>query len=104
MSKVKKLTKAEHLEMELNSEQLRSLKLEQDLLIEKKQVRLLKAKISELENQRVMQAMNNNLENMKSRLASAEEEIAKHTQKIKEKYKIKTSFGINPDTGEIIED
>ena len=48
--------------------------------------------------------MNNNLEGMKTRLQKAEDEISKHTQKIKDKYKIKHSFGINPDTGEILED
>ena len=33
--------------------------------------------------------MNNNLEGMKTRLQKAEDEISKHTQKIKDKYKIK---------------
>lgn len=56
MSKVKKLTKAEHLEMELNQEQVRVATLEKELLLEKKANKLLKDKISELESQRVIQA------------------------------------------------
>ena len=104
MAKEKKLTKAEHLEMELNFEQLRSIRLEKDLMIEKKGNKLLKMKVLELENQRVMQAMNNNLENMKKRIERAEQEVSSFNKKIKDKYKIKTSFGVNPDTGKLIED
>lgn len=36
MSKTKKLTKAEHFEMELNAEQLNSVKLQKEILLEKK--------------------------------------------------------------------
>jgi hypothetical protein len=104
MAKEKKLTKAEHLEMELNSEQLNNVKLQKEIMLEKKQVKLLKIKIAELENQRTIQALNNTLDNMEVKIKRAEEEVAKFNQKLKDKYKIKSSFGINPDTGIILEE
>lgn len=104
MSKVKKLTKAEHLEMELNQEQVRIATLEKELLLEKKANKLLKDKIAELESQRVIQAMNNRLDTLKRKEEAVKEEVKKYTNKIKEKYKLKEGFGINPDTGEIEEE
>ena len=104
MEKEKKLTKEEHLEMELNSEQLSNVKLQKEIMLEKKQVKLLKIKIAELENQRIIQALNNTLDNMEVKIKRAEDEVAKFNQKMKEKYKIKSSFGINPDTGIILEE
>ena len=104
MAKQKKLTKAEHLEMELNAEQIRGLRLESALLLEKKASKLLRVKIAELENQRMIINMNNTIDNLKQRIELAEKDSSNFTGKLKEKYKIKTSFGINPDTGEILED
>jgi hypothetical protein len=104
MAKEKKLTKAEHLEMELNHEQVASLKLQKELLLEKKANKLLKIKIAELENQRMIQVMNNNLDSMVNRIAQADKEVKDFNEKVKTKYKLKGSFGINPDTGSIIED
>lgn len=104
MAKTKKLTKAEHLEMELNHEQKANTLLQKDILIEKKAVKLLKMKIAELENQRMIQSMNNNLESMVKRIDQADKEIKDFNEKMKLKYKIKNSFGINPDTGEILEE
>ena len=104
MAKEKKLTKAEHLEMELNSEQLSNVKLQTEIMLEKKQVKLLKIKLAELENQRTIQALNTTLDNMEVKIKRAEDEVAKFNQKMKEKYKIKSSFGINPDTGIILEE
>ena len=102
MSKAKKLTKAEHLEMELNLEQMRNVRLQKEVLTEKKGNKLLRMKIAELENQRAIQAANNNLESAEQRIKRAEKEINDFNQKIKDKYKIKGSFGVNPDTGELI--
>ena len=90
--------------MELNSEQLSNVKLQKEIMLEKKQVKLLKIKIAELENQRIIQALNNTLDNMEVKIKRAEDEVAKFNQKMKEKYKIKSSFGINPDTGIILEE
>ena len=102
--KDKKLTKAEHLEMELNLEQHMNVKLQKEIALEKKAVKLLKMKVAELENQRIIQAMNNNMENLERKVKQSEEEINNFNQKLKDKYKVKGSFGVNPDTGEIIED
>lgn len=103
MKKTKKLTKAEHFEMELNVEQLNNLKLQKELMLEKKSNKLLKIKIAELENQRVMMAADNNLAACAQRILAAEKEVNEFNKKIMEKYKVKQGFGICPDTGELIE-
>lgn len=103
MSKTKKLTKAEHFEMELNAEQLNSVKLQKEILLEKKANKLLKIKIMELENQRAIMTANNNLDAVAQRISAAEKEVVDFNKKIMDKYKVKQGFGINPDTGEIIE-
>ncbi len=103
MKKTKKLTKAEHFEMELNVEQLNNIKLQKEILLEKKANKLLKIKIAELENQRVLMASNNNLESCGQRILAAEKEVSDFNKKIMEKYKVKQGFGVNPDTGELIE-
>ena len=102
MSKTKKLTKAEHFEMELNLEQLQNVKLQKEILLEKKANKLLRMKIAELENHKVIQAMNNRMESSDQKIEAAEKEVSDFNKKIMEKYKVKQGFGINPDTSEII--
>lgn len=104
MTKLKKLTKAEHLEMELNQEQLNNVKLEKMLQVEKKQSKLLKMKITELESRQQLQIMDNKLTTIDSKIALLEKEIKTFNQKMKDKYKIKGGFAINSDSGEIIEE
>ena len=99
-----KLTKNEHITVEFNSEKLKSLKLEKELTIEKKKNILLKIKISELENKINLKLIDNRIENIDKQINEAKHESSTFNNKLMDKYKIKGSFGINPDTGEILED
>lgn len=100
----KKLTKSEHLEMELNAEQLRSLRLEKELGIHKKQIKLMQIKISDLEGKQQIKVLEDKMSVVDAKIARIEEDNKKFNEKIKNKYKLESGFGINPDSGEIIEE
>lgn len=100
----KKLTKSEHLEMELNLEQLKNLRLEKELGVHKKQIKLLQSKVTELEVKQQIRSVEDTMQVLDAKIKRCEEEVKSFNEKIKTKYKLNGKFGINPDTGEIIED
>ena len=104
MSKTKKLTKAEHLEMELNHEQIRNVLLEKEIIMEKQRILMLEKKVADLEHEKKVKKSQDKITTVMSKLSLAQKESNEFNQKLKTKYKIKESFGINPDTGEILED
>jgi predicted dithiol-disulfide oxidoreductase (DUF899 family) len=104
MAKEKKLTKSEHLEMELNQEQVLNAKLEMELEVSKKNEVILQARIKQLESEKLLRAKTDLVNNKRQKLTTIEEEHRVFVEKMKAKYKIKGAFGIDPDTGIIQED
>lgn len=104
MAKIKKLTKAEHLELELLQERIRLKKMEIDLDASKINELMLQARIKQLEAEKLVKSKQDVMTNKKSQLTTIDKEHKEFTDKLKNKYKIKGAFGINPDTGEIKEE
>lgn len=102
--KEKKLTKTEHLEMNLNYEQLNNLELLKKLEVEKRNTFILQRKVQELESNIKLESIKSKLTTIEKRLERSKEEVNKFNKKVMEKYNIEKSFGINPDTGEILEE
>jgi len=100
----KKLTRAEHVEMELNHEQMLNLELMKKLELERRQSYLLQRKVQELEAKSKIDLINSKLTTIDKKIEKSREEVNDFNKKIMEKYKIEGSFGINPDTGEILEE
>jgi len=103
-----KLTKTELLEMELNLER----KQNAEKNIELKQLRhnnkMLEVRVRNLEEQLKMKAesekVRKEVEALKAQLEREKEAYREFNNKIKKKHKLKGSWGINPDTGEILEE
>lgn len=99
-----KLTKTELLEMELNH--ANKLAHDRDIKVSElsKTNELLNLKIKQLETQVKLIGMDREIEAKKVKLGNLKEDIREFNNKIKAKHKIKGSFGINPDTGEILKE
>lgn len=100
----KKLTKSELLEMELNH----SNKLVRDQELSNIELRktneLLSLKIKQLEAQIKVGSIDKEIEAKKEQINFEKTKIRDFNNKLKNKHKIEGSWGINPDTGEILEE
>jgi hypothetical protein len=104
MEKEKKLTKSEHLEMELGQEQVQNAKLLVEVGILRKNELLMKMKIHHLESEKQVKTRDDLINANRRKLTTIEYEHKVFVENIKIKYKIKNGFGVNPDTGVITED
>lgn len=103
-----KLTKSELLQMELNLERKQNAEKKVEIRQLKYNNRLLENKVKSLEDQIKLKLDSENsrkeIEAFKAELEREKEICREFNNKLKSKYKIEGSWGINPDTGEILEE
>lgn len=103
-----KLTRTELLEMDLNFANQKN----EELLLENLKIKhtnkILSTKIKNLEDQikfkNETEAFKKESEHLEQRVEKAKSVSRKFNNKISRKYKLKGSWGINPDNGEIIKE
>lgn len=100
---MKKLTKQELLKTELYNERKKSRDLELKVMELQTQISILQFEIRKKEHESNIRLRKEALDNKKDKNEIDNREHQKFNEKLKDKYKIKESFGINPDTGEILE-
>lgn len=101
---MKKLTKTELLQSELYSEQKKVRSLEKTVLELSAQIHDLQFQIKKKEHEMNMKLRQENISNKKSQNVLLDKDHKEFNNKLKTKYKIKGSFGIDPDTGKITEE
>lgn len=99
-----KLTKNEMLKMENNLLQQQVYERELEIQKLKKSVELLANQVKSLEALKKADVIDKTIETKRKKIEDIKKENREFNEKIKTKYKIEGSFGINPDTGEIIEE
>lgn len=100
---MKKLTKTELLQSELFSEQKKARDLEAKVMKLEMQVLEYQLELKKRDHEKAIRTRNEILSNKQRSSEKASEKHKEFNEKLKTKYKLKGSFGINPDTGEIIE-
>jgi hypothetical protein len=100
----KKLTKAELLEMQRNFAEKLVEEKELEILTMSKTTELLNLKIKQLEVQAKMGSIDNTISKKKSDLELIKQTSRDFNNKMKIKYKLKDGWGINPDSGMILEE
>jgi len=99
---VAKLTKTELLQMDNNLSNQQLVEKDKEILNLKKTIEVLNNKIRTLESKNNIEMINKTIINKDKQITDLKEVSKDFNEKIKKKYKIEGSFGINPDTGEII--
>lgn len=99
-----KLTKSELLTMENNIYQQQVSERELENLKLKKHIEVLNGKLAHLELQIKLSSYDKQLENSSKKLQDLKTVTREYNNKLKDKYKVSGPFGINPDTGEILEE